>query len=61
MNGIDWILNVVDELSRARDLLLELSESDEVLDLVNDIRADLERYYDYGDSIDEVLSEIKMD
>ena len=65
MNGIDLINNLIDELNRARDYISEMSDhsSNSVLEdeLVDDIRRDLNRYYDYADSFDVVLGDIEIE
>ena len=65
MNGIDLINNLVDELNRARDLLklqidgVAIPETT-TEELFEDIRADLDRYYDVADSFDEALEYIQI-
>lgn len=65
MNGIDLLNNLIDELNRARDYISEMSDhsSNSVLEdeLVDDIRRDLDRYYDYADSFDVVLGDIEIE
>lgn len=65
MNGIDLINNLIDELNRARDYISEMSDhsSNSVLEdeLVDDIRRDLDKYYDYSDSFDAVLEDIEIE
>ncbi|SCW63884.1 hypothetical protein SAMN05660484_02204 [Eubacterium ruminantium] len=65
MNGIDLINNLIDELNRARNYISEMSDysSNSILEdeLVDDIRRDLDRYYDYADSFDEVLQDIEIE
>lgn len=65
MNGIDLINNLIDELNRAKDYISEMSDhsSNSVLEdeLVDDIRRDLDRYYDYADSFDAVLEDIEIE
>lgn len=59
MNGIDLLNNMVDELQRARDVLLYIfSAGDDIDSLINDIEADLERYYDVADSINAMVEDI---
>lgn len=58
MNGIDLLNNLIDELNRARDLLQD-NEID--FDLVSDIDSDLERVYDYRDSIEAGLEDIEIE
>lgn len=57
MNGIDLMNNLVKELIKCRDLLADTNETK----LVNDIRKDLDRYYDYADSFDAVLEDIEIE
>lgn len=65
MNGVDLLNNFIDELIRARDYISEISDHtvNSVLEdeLVDDIRRDLDRYYDYADSFDEVLVDIEIE
>jgi hypothetical protein len=65
MNGIDLLNNLIDELNRARDYISGMSDhscnsifEDE---LVDDIRRDLNRYYNYADSFDELLADIEIE
>nr|DAN90658.1 MAG TPA: hypothetical protein [Bacteriophage sp.] len=62
MNGVDLINNLIDELGRARDLLYSQNpeESSEEAVLVNDIRTDLDRYYDMADEIDDAVKYIDV-
>lgn len=62
MNGIDLINNLIDELERARDLLYlqNPEESSEEAVLVDDIRADLDRYFDVADEIDDAVRHIEV-
>lgn len=62
MNGKDFLNNLIDELNRARVSLSEqiiISDSDN--ELLNDIQRDLERYYDYADSLNTVLEDIVIE
>lgn len=62
MNGKDFLNNLIDELDRARASLSEqiiISDSDN--ELLNDIQRDLERYYDYADSLEIVLEDIVIE
>ena len=62
MNGKDFLNNLIDELDRARASLSEqiiISDSDN--ELLNDIQRDLERYYDYADSLETVLEDIVIE
>lgn len=62
MNGIDLINNLVDELGRAREMLRDLGNGeDSVNELINDIRTDLDRYYDVADSIDALLEDLEVE
>lgn len=62
MNGVDLINNLIDELGRAREILRDLgNEEDSVNELVNDIRTDLDRYYDVADSIDVLLEDLEVE
>ena len=65
MNGIDLLNNLIDELNRARDYISKISDhsSNSVLEdeLVDDIRRDLNRYYDHADSLDAVLEDIEIE
>lgn len=68
MNGIDLINNLIDELNRAKNYISEMSDhsSNSILEdeLVDDIRRDLDRYYNYLDSsysFDVVLQDIKIE
>lgn len=60
MNGVDLINNLIDELERARDLLYSQNpnESSEEAVLINDIRTDLDRYYNMADEIDYAVRHI---
>lgn len=62
MNGKDFLNNLIDELDRARASLSEqiiISDSDN--ELLNDIQRDLERYYDYADSLETILENIVIE
>ena len=65
MNGIDLLNNLIDELIRARDLISEMSDhsTNSIIEdeLVDDIRRDLDRYYDYADSFDELLADLEIE
>lgn len=65
MNGIDLMNNLIDELNRARDYLSEMSDHtvNSVIEdeLIDDIRRDLDIYYDYADSFDAVLEDIEIE
>lgn len=54
--------NLINELERARDLLYSQNpeESSEEAVLVNDIRTDLDRYYDMADEIDDAVRYIDV-
>ena len=64
MSGVDLMNNLIDELGRARDMLREMSDgtinSIPIDELVDDIRRDLDRYYDYADSFDAALEDIEI-
>ena len=62
MNGSDLVDNLIDELERAKDLLYlqNPDESSEEAILVNDIKADLDRYYDVAEVIKETVRHIKV-
>lgn len=62
MNGSDLINNLIDELERARDLLYlqNPDESSEEIVLVNDIKADLDRYYDVAEVINDTVRHIDV-
>ena len=65
MGGNELINNMVDELGRARELCSAIINDkevskDEVEELIEDIRLDLDRYYDYADSIDELLKDLEI-
>ena len=61
MNGSDLVDNLIDELERAKDLLYlqNPDESSEEAILVNDIKADLDRYYDVAEVINDTVRHIK--
>lgn len=67
MNGMDLVNNLVDELERAAALLTELKDNfmpeyeDEINELFDDINADMDRFTDYTDSIDALLSDLEID
>ena len=66
MNGIDLINNLIDELARAKYILLDMRDGKEVTqnimdELIDDIRVDLERYYDVADSIDVCVEDIEVE
>ena len=61
MNGIDLMNNLIDELERAKESLLDqvtISNSD--YELITSIRIDLNRYYNYADSFNAVLGDINI-
>lgn len=62
MNGSDLVDNLIDELERAKDLLYlqNPDESSEEAILVNDIKADLDRYYDVVEVINDTVRHIKV-
>ena len=62
MNGSDLVDNLIDELERAKDLLY-LQNPDELSEeaiLINDIKADLDRYYDVAEVINDTVRHIKV-
>lgn len=66
MNGIDLINNLIDELARAKYILLDIIDGIEVTqdtmdELIDDIRNDLDRYYDVADSIDACVEDIEVE
>ena len=67
MNGSDLVDNLIDELERAKDLLYlqNPDESSEEAILINDIKADLDRYYDVAevinDTVNQVIAEYLLD
>lgn len=62
MNGSDLVDNLIDELERAKDLLYlqNSDESSEEAILVNNIKADLDRYYDVAEVINDIVRHIKV-
>lgn len=54
--------NLIDELERAKDLLYlqNPDESSEEAILVNDIKADLDKYYDVAEVINDTVRHIKV-
>lgn len=66
MNGTDLINNLIDELARAKYILLDIKDGTEVSqdtmdELIDDIRADLDRYYDVADSINTCVEDIEVE
>ena len=66
MNGKDLISNLIDELSRARELLSLYVDGTEVPEttseeLINDIDSDLDRFYDVADSINVYVEDIEVE
>ena len=66
MNGKDLISNLIDELSRARELLRLYVDGVEVPEttseeLINDIDSDLDRFYDVADSINVCAEDIEVE
>ena len=66
MNGKDLISNLIDELSRAKELLRLYVDGVEVPEttseeLINDIDSDLDRFYDVVDSINVCVEDIKIE
>ena len=62
MNGSDLVDNLIDELERAKDLLYlqNPDDSSEEAILVNNIKADLDRYYDVAEVINDTVRHIKV-
>lgn len=62
MNGSDLVDNLIDELERAKDLLYlqNPDESSEEAILVNNIKADLDRYYNVAEVINDTVRHIKV-
>lgn len=62
MNGSNLVDNLIDELERAKDLLYlqNPDESSEEAILINDIKADLDRYYDVAEVINDTVRHIKV-
>lgn len=62
MNGSDLVDNLIDKLERAKDLLYlqNPDESSEEAILVNNIKADLDRYYDVAEVINDTVRHIKV-
>lgn len=70
MNGIDLMNNLIDELNRAKEFARIVAEGNADYDnlpidmcdeLLNDIETDLERYYDYADSINTLLEDLEIE
>lgn len=69
MNGKDLMNNLIDELNRAEEELKKfkaalnanLNDSIIIDELIDDIGSDLDRYYDYSDSINAVLEDIEVE
>ena len=66
MNGIDLINNLIDELARAKEILLDVTDGvnvshDAIYELIDDIRNDLDRYYDVADSISACVEDIEVE
>lgn len=65
MNGTDLINNLIDELNRAKDLLelyvdgIEVAETTSE-ELIDDINADLDRFYDVAESINACVEDIEV-
>ena len=64
MNGKDLLSNLIDELSRARELLrlyvdgIEVPASEE---LISDIDSDLDRFYNVADSINVCVEDVEVE
>ena len=66
MNGKDLLSNLIDELSRARELLRLYVDGAEVPEttseeLINDIDSDLDRFYDVSDSINVCVEDVEVE
>ena len=66
MNGKDLLSNLIDELSRARELLRLYVDGVEVPEttseeLINDIDSELDRFYDVSDSINVCVEDIEVE
>lgn len=62
MNGVDFLNNLIDEIDRAREMVLNFCDETSARDeLVSDIRESLEMYYDYADSLESVLEDVVID
>lgn len=66
MNGCDLINQVIDELDRSKEILLQIKEDtyisgDYVDNLIDDIRMSLELYYENSDSIHANIEDIEID
>lgn len=66
MNGTDLINNLIDELNRAKDLLKLYVDGIEVTEttseeLIDDINADLDRFYDVAESINTCVEDIEVE
>lgn len=64
MNGKDLINNMIDELDRAKTLLLNATDGDIdyelIYELVDDICNDISRCYDVSDSINALLEDVEV-
>lgn len=66
MKGPELISNMLDELDRAKEILLNFREGTEVSsesidELIDDIRMDLGRYYEVSDSINSSVEDIEIE
>lgn len=66
MKGPELINNMLDELDRAKEILLNFREGTEVSSesidkLIDDIRMDLGRYYEVADSINSSIEDIEFE
>ena len=66
MNGCDLINQVIDELDRSKEILLQIREGtyisgDDVDNLIDNIRMSLELYYENSDSIHANIEDIEID
>lgn len=65
MNGSDLMNNLIDELERAKSLLQLYVDGVEVAEttseeLIDDIKADLDRYYDVAEVINDTVRHIEV-
>ena len=66
MNGCDLINQMIDELDRSKEILLQIREGtyisgDDVDNLIDNIRMSLELYYENSDSIHANIEDIEID
>ena len=65
MNGNDLINNLIDELERSRELLQLYVDGIEVAEttseeLIDDIKTDLDRYFDVAEVINDTVRHIEV-